>query len=229
MTRTVLVTGAASGIGAAVARRFAEAGDHVVGVDVVEGEGVARCDVTSTEDVAATVAGLDRLDVLANVAGIAQFGPVETITDEEWDRVLAVDLTGPFKLCRAALPLLRASRGCIVNVASIAGLQGQAYTAAYSAAKAGLVMLTRALAVELAGAGIRVNCVCPAAVDTPLIAEVAGKIGGDLDPTLLARLNGLLPGMATPDQVASAILWLASPAAAQVSGIALPIDGARSA
>lgn len=230
--RVVLVTGAASGIGAAVAARFAADGDEVVGVDLVDdpADGVRRCDVTSTAEIAAVLGSLERLDVVANVAGIAQFGAVGSITDEEWSRVLDVDLTGPFKVCRAALPLLRAARGCIVNVASVAGLQGQPYTAAYSASKGGLVLLTKALAVELSVDGVRVNCVCPAAVDTPLLHGVAASLGEPgLDGGLLARLNGLLPGLATAEQVADAVWWLSSDAAAWVSGAALPIDGGRSA
>jgi NAD(P)-dependent dehydrogenase (short-subunit alcohol dehydrogenase family) len=226
---TALVTGAASGIGAAVATRLAREGFAVVGEDRTSTAGVRRCDVTSTAEVEAIVADLDRLDVVANVAGIPQFGRAETITDDEWDRVLAVDLTGPFKVVRAALPLLKASRGCVVNLASVAGIQGQAYTAAYSAAKGGLVMLTKALAVELAPDGVRVNCVCPGGVDTPLLQQV--RFPDDADPRLLALLTGPLDGaaLATADQVADAVAWLVSPGAAGVTGIAVPIDGGRSA
>jgi len=227
--RVALVTGAASGIGAAVAARLRVDGFDVVGVDLTPSDGVLRCDVTSTSDVAAVIDGLDQLDVLANIAGIPQFGRAEAITDEEWERVLAVDLTGPFKVARAAIPLLRQSRGCIVNLASIAGLQGQAYTAAYSAAKGGLVLLTKALAVELAPDGVRVNCVCPSGVDTPLLHQV--QFPDDADPRLLSRLSGPLDGamLATAEQVADAVAWLTSPAAATVTGIALPMDGGRSA
>jgi meso-butanediol dehydrogenase/(S,S)-butanediol dehydrogenase/diacetyl reductase len=226
---TALVTGAASGIGAAVARRLRADGFDVVGVDRTPADGVRRGDVTSTEDIEALVADLHRIDVVANVAGIPQFGRAETITDEEWDRVLAVDLTGPFKVVRATLPLLKASRGCIVNLASVAGIQGQAYTAAYSAAKGGLVMLTKALAVELAPDGVRVNCVCPGGVDTPLLQEV--RFPDDADRGLLQRLTGPLAGaaLATADQVADAVAWLVSPGAAGITGIAVPMDGGRSA
>jgi NAD(P)-dependent dehydrogenase (short-subunit alcohol dehydrogenase family) len=223
--RTVLVTGAASGIGAAVAARFRADGCAVVAVDVHPGDGVLACDVTSTADVDALIGGLDRLDVVANIAGIPQFGRVESITDDEWQRVLDVDLSGPFRVCRAALPLLRASRGCIVNLASIAGLNGQAYTAAYSAAKGGLVLLTKALAVELAPDGIRVNCVCPGGVDTPLLSQAV--FPADADAGLLGRLMGPLPGLARAEDVADAVAWLASPAAATVTGVALPMDGGR--
>ena len=224
-----LVTGAASGIGAAVGRRLRADGYDVVGLDILPAEGVRRCDVTSTAEIDAVVADLDQLDVVANVAGIPQFGRAETITDDEWERVLAVDLTGPFKVVRAALPLLKASRGCIVNLASVAGIQGQAYTAAYSAAKGGLVVLTKALAIELAPDGVRVNCICPGGVDTPLLRQV--QFPEDADARLLERLTGPLAGatLATAEQVAEAVAWMVSPAAACITGIALPMDGGRSA
>lgn len=237
MTRVALVTGVASGIGRAVAERLVADGATVVGLDL-RAEGPDRVEVVAGDVtdraavdavVAYAVAAHGRLDVVANVAGIPQFGRVDDLSDAEWQRQLDVNLTGPFTVCRAALPHLRATRGCIVNVASIAGLQGQAYTAAYCASKGGLVALTRALAVELALDGVRVNCVCPAAVDTPLLAEVAHRIPPDADPRLLDRLQMLMPGLVTPGQVADAVAWLASDAAALVTGQALALDGGRSA
>jgi meso-butanediol dehydrogenase/(S,S)-butanediol dehydrogenase/diacetyl reductase len=237
VTRVALVTGVASGIGRAVAERLEADGATVVGLDLraegPDGVEVVAGDVTDRAAVDAVVAyavaAHGRLDVVANVAGIPQFGRVDDLSDAEWQRQLDVNLTGPFTVCRAALPHLRATRGCIVNVASIAGLQGQAYTAAYCASKGGLVALTRALAVELALDGVRVNCVCPAAVDTPLLAEVAHRIPPDADPRLLDRLQMLMPGLVTPGQVADAVAWLASAAAALVTGQALALDGGRSA
>jgi meso-butanediol dehydrogenase/(S,S)-butanediol dehydrogenase/diacetyl reductase len=237
VTRVALVTGVASGIGRAVAERLVADGATVVGLDL-RAEGPDRVEVVAGDVtdraavdavVAHAVAAHGRLDVVANVAGIPQFGRVDDLSDAEWQRQLDVNLTGPFTVCRAALPHLRATRGCIVNVASIAGLQGQAYTAAYCASKGGLVALTRALAVELALDGVRVNCVCPAAVDTPLLAEVAHRIPPDADPRLLDRLQMLMPGLVTPGQVADAVAWLASDAAALVTGQALALDGGRSA
>jgi meso-butanediol dehydrogenase / (S,S)-butanediol dehydrogenase / diacetyl reductase len=237
VTRVGLVTGVASGIGRAVAERLVADGATVVGLDLraegPDGVEVMAADVTDRAAVDAVVAHAvaahGRLDAVANVAGIPQFGRVDDLSDAEWQRQLDVNLTGPFTVCRAALPHLRATRGCIVNVASIAGLQGQAYTAAYCASKGGLVALTRALAVELALDGVRVNCVCPAAVDTPLLAEVAHRIPPDADPRLLDRLQMLMPGLVTPGQVADAVAWLASDAAALVTGQALALDGGRSA
>lgn len=235
--RVAFVTGCASGIGRAVAERFRDEGATVVGFDL-RGEGpdgveVVAGDVTDRAAVEAALAGVveahGRLDVVANVAGVPQFGRVEDIDDAEWDRVLAVNLTAPFLVSRAALPHLRATRGCIVNVASVAGLEGQAYTAAYCASKGGLVMLTRALALELAADGVRVNCVCPAAVDTPLLAEVAPRIPADADRRLLDRLEMPTPGLVSPQDVAAAVAYLAGDAARMVTGVALPIDGGCSA
>lgn len=237
MSRIAFVTGVASGIGRAVATRLQAGGDTVVGFDRVDdgpdGVDVIVGDVTERSSVdgavAAAVERHGRLDVVVNVAGVAQIGRVEDIDDDEWRRVLDVNLTGPFLVCRAAVPHLRASRGCIVNIASIAGLEGQAYTAAYSASKGGVVLLTRSLAVELALDGVRVNCVCPAGVDTPLMAEVATRMPADLDPRLVDRLQMLMPGFIAADEVAGAVAYLASDDARTITGHALTIDGGRSA
>jgi meso-butanediol dehydrogenase / (S,S)-butanediol dehydrogenase / diacetyl reductase len=237
VSRVAFVTGVASGIGHAVAERLRDDGLTVAGFDrrdaAPEGVDAVVGDVTDRAAVDAAIARAvgahGRLDVVANVAGIAQFGRVDDLDDDEWQRSLDVNLTGPFLVCRAALPHLRATRGCIVNVASIAGLEGQAYTAAYCASKGGLVMLTRALAVELALDGVRVNCVCPAAVDTPLVSEVAGRIPPDADPRLLDRLQMLMPGLISPAEVAAAVAYLASDDARTITGQALALDGGRSA
>ncbi|HKY65459.1 MAG TPA: SDR family NAD(P)-dependent oxidoreductase [Acidimicrobiales bacterium] len=237
MSRIAFVTGVASGIGRAVATRLQAGGDTVVGFDRVDdgpaGVEVVVGDVTERSSVDGAVAAVaerhGRLDVVVNVAGVAQIGRIEDIDDDEWRRVLDVNLTGPFLVCRAAVPHLRASRGCIVNIASIAGLEGQAYTAAYSASKGGVVLLTRSLAVELALDGVRVNCVCPAGVDTPLMLEVATRMPADLDPRLVDRLQMLMPGFIAADEVAGAVAYLASDDARTITGHALTIDGGRSA
>ena len=226
--KVALVTGAASGIGAATAALLAAEGATVVGLDVTEADGVQRCDVRDRGQVdaavTAAIAEHGGIDVLANVAGIIRFGRFADLTPDQWQLQLDVNVTGPYHLSQAALPSLLERRGSIVNVASVAGLRGQAYSAGYCASKAALVMFTRALAVELADTGVRVNCVCPGTVMTPLILEVGEKMPAGLDPVLMARLNGVMPGLIEPAEVAESIAYLASDAARSVTGVALPID-----
>lgn len=234
--RVVVVTGAASGIGHATCELFREEGATVYGLDVKDSvpDGVTylACDVADRASVAAAfeqVGTHGRVDVLANVAGIVQFGRFETISEEEWDRVHAVDLKGPFLTTQAALRLLRACRGNVVNVSSVAGNAPQPYTAAYAAAKGGLTQLTRALALELSPEGIRVNAVCPGTVDTPIVAEVFEKLTPDLDTRVADRLMMMLPGKPIqPRELASAIVYLASPEARMVTGTVFAFDGGMS-
>jgi meso-butanediol dehydrogenase / (S,S)-butanediol dehydrogenase / diacetyl reductase len=234
--RTVVITGAASGIGHATAELFRDLGDTVFGLDirpaVPDGVTYVECDVGSKESVDAAVATCaegGRIDVLANVAGIVQFGRFDGISEEEFDRVHAVDLKGPFFLIQAALPHIRAAKGTIVNVSSVAGNKAQGYSAAYSAAKGGLTMLTRALALELAPEGIRVNAVCPGTVDTPLVEHVASIFPPDLDRRVVDRLMMMLPGPAiSPAEIGQSIVYLASPAARMITGTILAFDGGMS-
>ena len=170
-------------------------------------------DRASVDAAIATCAEHGRIDVLANVAGVVQFGRFETITDAEWDRVHTIDLKGPFMLMQAAMPHIRACRGNIVNVSSVAGRVPQPYTTAYSAAKGGLTMLTRALALELSPEGIRVNAICPGTVDTPIVSEVFEKLTDDLDTRVADRLMMMLSGTISPGEIAAAIRYLASPEA----------------
>jgi meso-butanediol dehydrogenase / (S,S)-butanediol dehydrogenase / diacetyl reductase len=234
--RVVVITGAASGIGFATAELFRDLGDIVFGLDIAgtvpEGVTYVECNVAdraSVDSAIATCAQPGRIDVLANVAGIVQFGRFDQITDAEWDRVHAVDLKGPFMMMQAALPHLRACGGNIVNVSSVAGNVPQGYTTAYSAAKGGLTMLTRALALELSPENIRVNAVCPGTVDTPIVSQVANIFPDDLDPRVADRLMMMLPGKAiTPAELGSAIVYLASPAARMITGCILAFDGGMS-
>jgi meso-butanediol dehydrogenase/(S,S)-butanediol dehydrogenase/diacetyl reductase len=227
--RVVVVTGAASGIGHATAAMFAEMGETVFGLDisptVPDGVTYVECNVADRASVEAAIAacsGDGRIDVLANVAGVVQFGRFETITDVEWDRVHAIDLKGPFMVMQAALPFIRAAKGNIVNVSSVAGRVPQPYTTAYSAAKGGLTMLTRALALELSPEGVRVNAICPG---TPIVSEVFEKLTDDLDTRVADRLMMMLSGTIAPAEIAAAIRYLSSPEAKFVTGAVLPVDG----
>jgi meso-butanediol dehydrogenase/(S,S)-butanediol dehydrogenase/diacetyl reductase len=230
--RVIVVTGAASGIGHATAAMFADMGEVVYGLDIVptvpEGVTYVECDVANRASVDAAIeacSGAGRIDVLANVAGIVQFGRFETITDAEWDRVHTVDLKGPFMLMQAAMPYIKACGGNIVNVSSVAGRVPQPYTTAYSAAKGGLTMLTRALALELSPDGIRVNAICPGTVDTPIVSQVFEKLTDDLDTRVADRLMMMLSGAITPGEIAAAIRYLSSPEARFITGAVLAVDG----
>ncbi|MGV0659872.1 SDR family NAD(P)-dependent oxidoreductase, partial [Mycolicibacterium pulveris] len=194
--KVALVTGASAGLGAAVAQLFAQRGATVFGIardaermaavfeDVPGGE-YASVDVTSSqacrEAVSQCVEAFGRLDVLVNVAGFHQMRHTTAVTDEEWDRDLAVNLDGPFYLCRAALPHLLETGGNIVNVASIAGVEGEVYSAGYCAAKHGLIGLTRALAVEYTKERIRVNAICPGGMPTAQTTEFTAPENADWD------------------------------------------------
>ena len=226
--RVALVTGAGSGIGAATRALLEREGATVVGFDLTASDGVLAVDVTDSAAVAEAVrqvaADHGRLDVVANVAGMVRMVHVDDLDLGLWHRHLDLNLTAPFVVTQAALPALRASKGCVVNVASVAGLRGQAYTAAYCASKGGLVLLTKSMALELAPDGVRVNCVCPGGVDTPLLRDVAQHWPDDLDQGLLGRTFSVLPGLTEADEVAEAIGYLASDAARSVTGTALVVD-----
>lgn len=226
--KVALVTGAASGIGAATAALLAQEGATVVRLDVQDGEGVRHCDVADRAQVAASVAEAvaehGGIDVLANVAGLVRFGRFEDLTQQAWQLQLDVNLTGPFNTIQEALPTLIERRGCIVNVGSIAGLKGQAYQLGYGASKAALINLTKGVAVEFASRGVRANCVCPGTVLTPLIMAVGDSLPKDADPVLMARMNGVMPGLIEPSEVAEAIAYLASDAARSVTGTSLVVD-----
>jgi meso-butanediol dehydrogenase/(S,S)-butanediol dehydrogenase/diacetyl reductase len=223
--KRVLVTGAASGVGAATAALFTEEGATVVGLDVQEAPGIQQCDLTDSATVRALVVDNGPFDVVLNIAGIVRLDHIADLTLESWQRQLDVNLTAPFVVSQAALPGLIERKGNIVNVASVAGLRGQAYSAAYCASKAGLVMLTKSMALELYETGVRVNCVCPGGVDTPLVHGVATTMPSDLDPKLMARLDNVIPRFAKPIEIAEAIAYLASRTARSITGSALVIDG----
>jgi NAD(P)-dependent dehydrogenase (short-subunit alcohol dehydrogenase family) len=229
--KVALVSGAASGIGAAVVDRLVAEGAAVVGCDVTPVDDGVTCDVRDAEACRAAVAEtLDRhgrLDVLANVAGIAAGSRIEDVTPDDWRRVIDVNLTGTFLLSQAALPALRETTGTIVNMASLAGIQGTPYNAAYCASKGGVILLTKSMALELASVGVRVNAVCPASVDTPFLRGF--QLPEDADLPLLMRSVSPMGGLIAPAEVAAAVAYLASSDAATINGTTLVIDGAASA
>lgn len=226
--KRAFVTGAAAGIGAATVDLFTREGGKVVGADIVEAPDRIFCDVSDPDSVRQALQSaaetLGGLDICANVAGINTFAKFDELSLDLWQRHLAVNLTGPMLVTQAALPYLRESKGNVVTVASISSIQGQPYNSAYCASKGGLLLLMKSLAVELAKDRIRVNCVCPGGVDTAISANATAGLG-DVDFRLFERMMGVLPGgMMPPDHVAQAIAFLASDAAASITGASLVID-----
>jgi meso-butanediol dehydrogenase/(S,S)-butanediol dehydrogenase/diacetyl reductase len=240
--RRVLVTGAASGIGRATALRLASEGAEVMAVDVnaelltkldLDAVGTNGSittlvgDVSGEEGVVAIItAAVDRLgglDVVVNVAGVLSFSHTHEVTLDEWNRLIAINLTGTFLMCRESLPHLLASRGNIVNLASTAAHAGQPWATAYVASKGGVLALTRSLAVEYAAQGLRVNSISPGAIDTPITGAFHLPEGADIK--LLGRVTPLGP-FGTPEGIAAAIAFVASDEASHMNGADLLIDGA---
>jgi NAD(P)-dependent dehydrogenase (short-subunit alcohol dehydrogenase family) len=237
--KVALVTGASSGLGAEVARLFAARGATVFGIardtdrmaevfTAVPGGAFASVDITDpaacADAVAACVTRFGRLDVLVNAAGFHQMRHTAEVTDDDWAYDLAVNISGPFYLCRAALPHLLEAGGNIVNVASVAGVEGEVYSAGYCSAKHALVGLTRALAVEFTRERLRVNVVCPGGMLTPQVTDFAAP--QDADFKLIMRIAAPR-GLMAPADVASVIAFLASDDAAAIHGAVYPVDNGK--
>jgi len=236
--KVALITGGGSGIGAATAVLLAEEGATVVVTgrrrdrldrlaDGTPGDRIVpqQLDVTDASAVTEVVNGVverfGQLDVLVNSAGIGPSGTIEQTSEEDWDAMIATVLTGAFYAAKAALPHLKSTRGTIVNVGSVSGLGGDWGAAGYNAAKGGLTNLTRALALDHASAGIRVNAVAPSFTKTDMTADMED------DYDLMARFLDRLPlgRAAEPREIAAAIAFLASGDASYVNGVILPVDG----
>jgi NAD(P)-dependent dehydrogenase (short-subunit alcohol dehydrogenase family) len=244
--RTVLVTGAGSGIGRAIAELLGAEGAWVACVDrnlsavervatsLVHGGRAIQADVSCEPEVQAALAVVEKergtLDVLINNAGIAgPQTPVGTTPLDQWQRTLDVNLTGTFLFCKHAMPLLIAARGNIVNVASALALVAKTDEAAYHASKAGVVHLSKSMALDYATT-VRVNCVCPGAVRTPMIESVLPQ-GVDVATALAeyGRIHPLHQRLAEPIEIANAVLFLASADASLITGVALAVDAGYSA
>lgn len=239
--KVALVTGAGSGIGQATAYRLAAENAAVFCVDIQaeavqttvqtirEQGGRAEAHVCDVADeaairacVAACVRELGQLDVLCNMAGILRFDNAHELSRENWQRVIDINLTGTFLICREALPHLLETKGNIINAASTAALAGLPWGAAYAASKGGVLALSRSLAVEYAKRGVRVNCVCPGDVSTNMAANVVFPT--DADFSLLSRITSLT-GMKGPEVVAGVIAMLASEDGIHITGESIRMDG----
>lgn len=235
--RVALVTGAASGIGLACARRFADEGASVVGLDIGAPPGEAAAwsgfhaaDVADEPAVAAAVAtiaaDLGRLDIVLNAAGVAGGGPVHLLELTEWERVIGINLTGTFLVCKHALgPMLERRSGSIINIASIEGIEGTEGGSAYNASKGGVVLLTKNLAIDYGRAGIRVNAICPGFIETTVMFESVMGLEGLTQVREQYRDAHKLGRFGRPEEIAGAAYFLASDDSSFVTGHALVVDG----
>lgn len=246
--RSVVITGGAGGIGLACARRFLQQGALVFLLDIRR-EGLessreklaglpgklftALCDVSDVgsveKAVEAVLDGTGRIDLVVNTAGVWVEGPSETMSEAQWDRTVDINLKGTFFMCSRSIPALEKTGGSIVNISSDAGLVGNSGAAIYCASKGGVTLLTKALAVELAPRGIRVNAVCPGDVMSPMLEEQARIYSGDDPAEYYRNLLSKYPQkdrarFTTTEEVAGAVFFLASPGAAAITGACLSVD-----
>lgn len=236
-----LVTGASSGIGAAVAIAFADAGWSVMAAgrnesrleevaDVSENISTWTGELEESDDcdelVADTVDEFGGLDCLINAAGVLIRGDAEEISDDDWRDTLSINLDVPFFLSRAAMPHMKKAAGSIVNISSVWGLEAGDRAVAYCASKGGLILLTRAMALDHAKDGVRINAVCPGGVDTPMLVNETQEQGENVEAFLEDVASESPNGrIATPEDIAGLVLFLASDAASHMTGTAIPIDG----
>lgn len=243
--KTAIVTGAASGIGAGVARRLAEAGADIALLDIHESlnEKIAKdiellgnranvyvCDVSRRADCQIAVDKLSKdfgsIDILVNNAGVISREDVIEMSEQEWDRVMGVNLKSVYLLSHLVIPhMIQKGGGSIINTGSGWGIKGGPKAAAYCASKGGIVNLTRAMAIDHGRHGIRVNCVCPGDVHTALLEREARQVSQDLNEFLAAAADRPIPRVGTPEDVANAVLFLACDLSGWITGSVLVVDG----
>jgi len=250
--KTAVITGAGNGLGKAVALRLCEEGaSRVACLDLSReaaeatateirdngGQALAvEVDISNEKSVDGAVkealAWCGGFDILGNIAGIGLPASTLSLSFEEWSRTIAVNLTGPFLMSRACLPSLIERKGNIVNVASVAGLRGSAFQAAYNASKGGVVMLTKSLALEFASKGVRVNCVCPGGIDTAFAEGYRSRLASgsiDIDVFMKRAWSPLGKSLADPSEITNVIAFLASSEASFMTGSAVVVDGGNTA
>lgn len=226
--KRVIVTGAAGGVGGKLVEMFEAEGATVVGTDVVAGERIVATDLRDDQAIesfaAAAIDDLGGLDVLCNVAGVQRFGRLGDITAAELRLHTDVNLVAPVLLTQAVAPALRESEGNVVTIASISASFAQPYNSMYCASKAGVLLAMRSLAIEFAQQKVRVNCVSPGGIETPMPHAAAKDLPEDIDWKLLMKSQSAFPGFMPPDDVCDAVLFLASDAAKSITGSNLVVD-----
>ena len=245
MNKCVIITGASSGIGKSLVQEFAKNNYNIIAIGSdterknasikdVSNARVWIGDISSSENcekiATFSVKEFGRIDVVINCAGIIFRSDAKSTTDQQWDDTIATNLSGPFFLSRATLPELIKNKGAIINIASDWGLQGGKQAVAYCASKGGLVLMTKAMALDHADVGVRINAICPGDVDTPMLKTEADQRDVNYDEAMVSNNSDSPTGRITrPSEVASLAAYLASSSAAQITGTTISIDGGNTA